>query len=120
MLGIRQKSTDHAMSTNQHELRERYSQMTIEELIELHNRGTLTDFARPFLVSELRLRGVNPEQVRSISIKTPQQIDKEVFKERGKAAIATVLWRLFWRLVVPVSVIFAISYALRFWDWITH
>ena len=94
--------------------------MTMEGLIELHNRGTLTDFARPFLVSELRSRGVNLEQARNINIKTPQEIDKEVFKERGKAAIVTMLGRLFWRLVVPVVVIFTISYALRFWDLITH
>lgn len=107
------------MNTGQSELRERYSRMVTEELIELHQRGTLTEVARPLLENELSLRGISPTMITNTRIQTPQEIDREVFTERGKAALITMLWRLFWRLVVPVVIIFTVSYALRFWDWLT-
>ena len=56
------------MSTEQNALRDRYSKMETEELIELYQRGTLTEAARPVLESEIRSRGINTETAASTKI----------------------------------------------------
>jgi len=49
--------------------------METEELIELFQRGTLTEAARPFLESELRSRGISPETAANTKIETEYRKD---------------------------------------------
>jgi len=63
------------MSIGQNDLCERYSKMETEELIELYQRGTLTEVARPLLESELRSRGVSTETAANIKIETQYKKD---------------------------------------------
>ena len=65
------------MSTEQNDLRDRYSNMETEELIELYQRGALTEVARPVLESEIRSRGISTETAAST------KIEKEYKKDIG-------------------------------------
>lgn len=63
------------MSTEHNDLRDRYSKMETEELIELFQRGTLTEAARPHLESELRSRGISTETAANTRIETEYRKD---------------------------------------------
>ena len=65
------------MSTEQNDLRDRYSKMETEELIELYQRGTITEVARPVLESEIHSRGISTETAAST------KIEKEYKKDIG-------------------------------------
>lgn len=63
------------MSTEQNDLRDRYSKMETEELIELYQHGTLTEVAHPALESEIRSRGISTETAASIKIENEYKKD---------------------------------------------
>ena len=63
------------MSTEQNDLRDRYSKLETEVLIELYQRGTLTEVARPILESELRSRGISAETAASTKIEKEYKSD---------------------------------------------
>jgi len=106
--------------TSASDLKERYSSMETEELVLIYQQRSLTDTALPILEAELLTRSVNLDILSDSKIKTPQEIDREVFKDRGKTALINLMWKIIIRVILPLAVIFSIVYAQKFWGWVTE
>ena len=101
-------------------LREQYSQFPEEELLQLYQRDTLTEKAKPILENELRKRGFTLDQAKRMTTPSLNEIDKAVAKERTFAALIHLFWKIFYKIIVPIILISLILYGWQLWNWVTH
>lgn len=101
------------MDVNEETLRERYGQLSNDELAELHQNGMLTDIAQVILERELASRGISLQEAENIEIPSLKEIEKKARKEQVKIVVR----RLWARLGRPIVAILIIAYAFQFLDW---
>jgi len=103
------------MTIDKTNLSKHYSSLTDDSLLELYSESNLVEEAKEILINELNSRGISTNQAAQASYVSAKDIDKAIVKQRG----GRILWRIFWRAVFPLIVLFFLVYLSKIYDWIT-